>query len=68
MELWEGGRFKGESPAIAPFNARIEVWFNWELVGAYKSYAEARAKVSALLKTAPTSLHDLVQYLDLRIE
>ena len=64
MELWEGGRFTSELPKILTA-ARIEVWLDWNLVGAYKSYDEARGTVRRLLKQAPVSLHDLEQYLDI---
>jgi len=64
MELWEGGRFTSEPPKSLA-KARIEVWLNWENVGAYKSYDEARGMVRKLLLLAPVSLHDLAQYLDI---
>lgn len=43
----------------------IEVWFNWNLVGFYKSYHEAQAKVDALLTLAPIRLDELASYLRL---
>lgn len=63
MELWEGGRYR--NPSTSKTSACIEVWFNWELVGAYKSYDEARGTIRRLLLAAPASLHDLAQYLDI---
>ena len=63
MELWEGGRFRS-APSKTP-SACIEVWFNWELVGTYKSYDEARGVVRKLLQEAPVSLHDLAHYVAL---
>lgn len=65
MELWEGGRFTGEPPKRTVASQIIEVWFNWELIGSYRSYEEARGMVRRLLKTAPVSLHDLEVYLTL---
>ena len=64
MELWEGGRFTSAPPSSTT-TARIEVWFNWKLVGTYMSYEDARGAVRKLLRQAPVSLHDLEQYLDL---
>ena len=63
MELWEGGRFRG-TPSKQT-SVCIEVWFNWEMVGSYKSYEEARGVVRKLLQAAPVSLHDLAHYVAL---
>ncbi len=41
------------------------MWFNWELVGSYRSYREAGAQVAELLALAPAPLHDLVRYLEI---
>lgn len=62
MELWEGGRFTTAPPKLTA-TAGIDIWLNWEMVATYKSYAEAQALVYRLLKTAPTSLHGLEEYL-----
>ena len=65
IELWEGGRFSGLPPSRQTADQCIEVWHNWKLVGKHPSYSAARRQIEELLKTAPTSLHDLAGYLDL---
>ena len=65
VELWEGGRFRQGAPTRITSATCIEIWLNWELMGTYRSYEEVRAKVVALLREAPVSLHDLAEYLAL---
>ena len=66
MEVWEGGRYRNPcNPSTTKSGAGIEVWFNWELIGTYKSYDEARGMIGKLLLAAPAALHDLEQYLDI---
>jgi hypothetical protein len=65
LELWEGGRYVGAPPARQRPSDRIEIWLNWELVGAYRSRAEAQAHVRRLIDEAPASLYDLTEYLDI---
>jgi hypothetical protein len=65
IELWEGGRFSSLPPSRQTADQCIEVWHNWKLVGKHSSYSGARWQIEELLKAAPTSLHDLVGYLDL---
>jgi hypothetical protein len=65
IELWEGGRFSGPPPSRQTAEQCIEVWHNWKLVGKHPSYSAARRQIAEVLSAAPTSLHDLVDYLDL---
>lgn len=66
MELWTGCRIREPpSPRQRPAD-RIEVWFNWELVGMHQSYASAQRQMDELLKLAPVNLGDLLSYLELR--
>lgn len=66
VELWEGGRICGAAPSRQRASDCIEVWHNWEQVGAYVRYADAQARVDELLKEAPAALHDLIEYLRIR--
>lgn len=65
VEVWAAGRIKGEPPRRVDRDQRIEVWFNWEIVGAYVSYREAKNKIDALLEESPVDLRDLVHYLEI---
>ena len=66
VELWAAGRIKGPAPRRQRAEDRIEVWFNWELVGLFVSYKEAQRKVDELLLLTPVNLSDVKHYL--RIE
>ena len=64
VELWAAGRIKGPPPKRQRAEDRIEVWFNWAMVGEYTNYRAARAKVDELLSSAPVDLREFVHYLD----
>ena len=65
MELWEAGRYASAPPERVTASMTIDIWFNWERVGSFKSYDMARGLVNKLRKTAPVSLHGLEQYLEI---
>lgn len=67
VELWAGSRirWKPERSRQRPEDC-IEVWFNWEKVGEYKSYAEVEKQLRAHLRLSPVHLGELLEYLDLR--
>ena len=62
----DGLRIREPPPLYQRPEDRIEVWFNWEKVGAHKSYADAERQRDAYLKQAPVNLGELLSYLDLR--
>ena len=64
VELWAAGRMSGAAPVRQRAQDRIEVWFNWSLVGEYTSYQAARRKLDELLELAPVDLSDLLHYLE----
>jgi hypothetical protein len=66
MELWTGCRIREPPPLHQSAEDRISIWFNWEMVGAHKSYADAERQRDAYLKQAPVNLGELLSYLELR--
>jgi hypothetical protein len=67
VELWSGCRVRGTQPPRRPRSEdRIEVWFNWELIGVHKSYADAERQLRECLSLAPVPLGELLDYLELR--
>lgn len=66
IQLWSGSRTTGDPPLRQHAEHGIEVWFNWKLVGTYKSYAEVDHQLREHLKLASAPLDDLLHYLPLR--
>jgi hypothetical protein len=67
VELWSGCRVRGE-PTTRRLRSedRIEVWYNWALIGTHKSYADAGRQLREYLALAPVPLGELLDYLELR--
>lgn len=66
LEVWTGNRVRGEPPKRQQPEDRIEVWFNWELLGLHKSYEEAEKQIKEHLALAPVPLDEFLHYLKLR--
>lgn len=66
VQLWSAGRITGAPPNRQRAQDRIEVWFNWNLVGSFVSYKEAEATIASLLELSPVNLEDLHSYLKIR--
>ena len=65
VEVWACGRINGPPPIRQNAEDRIEVWFNWELVGTFTSYKAAKVKIAELLALAPVNLSDVQHYLEI---